>query len=256
LGEQVRAALFYPFFMQKIVAQRVDQVVAVSPKGRHDVARSFDLPLERVALVRNGVDTETFKKKADVERRDDRILFVGDTEDRNKGFEYLLMAVHMLDLLVPAEVVVVQRSWSRKALILAREFGLEGRVTFVDSLTVEELVGEYNRATMLVSPSLYEGFGLPAAEAQACGTPVIATTAGAFAEIVDDETGRIVPPGDAAALAEAIRELLLDADLRESMGRAAEQRIRERFSWRRAAEMMDAIYRGEPQRTECMMVAS
>jgi len=256
LGEQVRAALFYPFFMQKIVAQRVDQVVAVSPKGRRDVARSFDLPLERVALVRNGVDTETFKKKADVERRDARILFVGDTEDRNKGFEYLLMAVHMLDPLVPAEVVVVQRSWSRKALILAREFGLEGRVTFVDSLTVDELVGEYNRATMLVSPSLYEGFGLPAAEAQACGTPVIATTAGAFAEIVDDETGRIVPPGDAAALAEAIRELLLDDDLRESMGRAAELRIRERFSWRRAAEMMDAIYRGEPQRTECMMVAS
>ena len=67
----------------------------------------------------------------------------------------------------------------------------------------------YNEHEVFVSPSLYEGFGLPAAEAMACGTPVVATTAGAFPEtIADGETGMLVPPADARALADAIAALL------------------------------------------------
>jgi glycosyltransferase involved in cell wall biosynthesis len=96
---------------------------------------------------------------------------------------------------------------------------------------------------LVVSPSLYEGFGLPAAEAMACGTPVIATTGGAFPEVIDHgETGWLVPPGDAGAIAGAIRLLTEDAGLRERLARAGRESILERFSWRRAAEETLAVY--------------
>ena len=245
LGEQVRAAMFYPFFMQRIVSRSVDQVVAVSPTAARSVARAFGLPPDKVAVVWNGVDTATFRRLPDVERESGRILFVGDSEDRNKGFSYLLSAIHQLGPFAPVRVVVVQRSWSKKAPALARELGLEDKLTFIDSLSIEELVREYNRAELVVSPSFYEGFGLPAAEAQACGTPVVATSAGAFPEIVQDgETGKIVPPGEAEPLADAIRTLLDDDTMRASMGEAGERHIRNRFGWRRTAEQMVELYQG------------
>jgi glycosyltransferase involved in cell wall biosynthesis len=94
-----------------------------------------------------------------------------------------------------------------------------------------------------VSPSLYEGFGLPAAEAQACGTPVIATTAGAFPEVIaDGETGVLVQPGDARALADAIQSLLGDPQRRAGMGVAGARRAQEQFSWRACAIRTAALY--------------
>ncbi len=124
-----------------------------------------------------------------------------------------------------------------------QELGLHGRVTFLEQLSTEELVRQYNRAQLLVSPSLYEGFGLPAAEAMACGTPVVATTAGALREIVGDGvSGTLVPPGEVEPLAEAIRTLLEDPERCRTMGEAGARQVRERFSWRRTAEETLALY--------------
>ena len=115
---------------------------------------------------------------------------------------------------------------------------------FTGRVTTAELVQHYNRAEMLACPSLYEGFGLPAGEAMACGLPVAATTGGALPEVVEDGvTGILVPPGDAPALAEAIRTLMGDADLRRRMGQAGRERVLEKFSWRKAALETEAVYR-------------
>jgi glycosyltransferase involved in cell wall biosynthesis len=171
-----------------------------------------------------------------------RILFVGDPEDRNKGFEHLLSALGMLGE-TPYRLVAIRRAWSRRSPELAQEHGLGDRVTFLHSLSRDELVREYNRAQLLVSPSLYEGFGLPAAEALACATPAVATTVGAFPEVIDDgDTGRLVPPRDDVALAAAIRELLVDPARSRSMGELGARRVRERFDWRRTAQQMAAVY--------------
>jgi glycosyltransferase involved in cell wall biosynthesis len=240
---QVRAVLFYPFFMQRLVVRRVDRVVAVSPVAARAAARSFGIAEERVAVVWNGVDGATFRRLPGVAPEPGRVLFVGDPEDGNKGFQYLLDALSRLAPARDFRLAVVQRSWSRRTPLLAREFGLEERVEFLDSLSNGQLVEQYNRAQLLVSPSLYEGFGLPAAEAMACGTPVVATTAGALREIVEDGvSGLLVPPGRVEPLAEAVRTLLEDPARCRAMGEAGARRARERFSWRRAAEEMTAIY--------------
>lgn len=243
LAEQVRAVLFYPFFMQQVVARRVDRLVTVSATSARSVERAFNLPEGSVAVAWNGVDGETFRRVPGVEAEAGRLLFVGDSEDRNKGFEHLLGALRRVGSRLPFDLVVVQRAWSKRAPLLADEYGLSGRVTFLDSLSTEELVREYNRAQLLVSPSLYEGFGLPAAEAMASGTPVVATTAGALGEIVEDGlSGLLVPPGQVAPLAEAIRTLLEDPQRCRTMGEAGARRIRERFNWQRTAQQTLELY--------------
>ena len=91
--------------------------------------------------------------------------------------------------------------------------------------------------------SLYEGFGLPAVEAMACETPVVATTAGALAEVVDEKTGILVEPGDPDSLRDAITYLLDNRGLREEMGINGRKRAEELFSWPVAAKNTLGVYK-------------
>jgi len=101
----------------------------------------------------------------------------------------------------------------------------------------------YSTKTILVMSSLHEGFGLPAAEAMACETPVVATTAGALPEVAGDEGAAIlVPPKDPAALAEAISSLLRDKKKRAAMGKKGRSRAAERFAWPVAARNTLRVY--------------
>ena len=91
-------------------------------------------------------------------------------------------------------------------------------------------------------PSVYEGFGLPVAEAMACAVPVISTTGGALPEVVGD-AGLLVPPADDEALAEAILTLLQQPQLAQKLGRAGYQRVHRHFTWENAARKTVAVYR-------------
>jgi len=245
LYEKVQAIIFYPFFMQEVVARRLDRVVSVSGQAARAVRQAFALPEERVVVVHNGVDTEFFRPCEEVPKRARRLVFVGRSDDPNKGARYLLEALNILKDEVDFHLTLVDDVKTRLRLAprLVREFGLSSRVAFSGRVRREELVELYNRATLVVCPSLYEGFGLPAAEAMACGTPVLATTGGALPEVVEHgRTGWLVPPADSRALAEGIRLLLGAPELRERLARAGCQAVRERFGWRRAAQEVVAVY--------------
>ena len=207
---------------------------------------AFGLDPARMRVIHNGIDTDTFRPLEDVERQPGLILYVGNSEDRNKGARYLIEAMRLLqDDRRDYQLALVDHKRSRLKLVprLVQEYGLSSRVHFTGHVTDEQLVRLYNQAELVVSPSLYEGFGLPAAEAMSCGRPVIATTGGAFPEVIDHaETGWLVPPGDAEALADAIRMLMDDQPLRERLGSAGRRAILERFNWRKAAEETLAVY--------------
>ncbi len=243
LAGRVSRLIWYPWLMQRWVAPRLDRIITGSDASAASVCEAFGLPREHVRAIHDGVDTDVFRPLDGVEREPYRVLFVGDSEDRNKGFRYLLGALRLLRGEVPFHLRVVHRPASHVAPRLVQQAGLHGRVTFMERLPREELVRQYNRAQILVSPSLYEGFGLPAAEAMACGTPVVASTAGALREIVSDgETGLQAPPGEVAPLAEAIRQLLADPERCLTMGAAGVRRVRERFTWQRTAIETVALY--------------
>jgi glycosyltransferase involved in cell wall biosynthesis len=241
-----RRMMFYSFLiMQHFVAKRMDRVIAVSDVSAEDTKNVFKLRDEQVRVVPNGIDTDVFRKVDEVKKEPNSVLMVGNTEDRKKGVVYLIKAIQLLkdDLDVRLSIVDRQGDFTKYAPRLVVEHGVQDRVTFTGRLGVDELVNRYSASEVAVTASLYEGFGLPCAEAMSCGTPVVATKAGALPQIVgDDGAGILVPPADPPALARAIRRLLSDGSLRQSMGIAARKRIEESFSWEIAAKKTLAVY--------------
>lgn len=241
-----RRMKFYSFLvMQHAVAKRMDRVITVSEVAARDTMRVFKLPQSRVRVVPNGIDTSVFSQLRGIEKEPNSVVMVGNTEDRKKGIIYLLKAIQLLKDDVDVKLSIVDRrgDHTRYAPRLVQEHGLEDRVTFTGRLAVDELVRRYSVSEIAVTASVYEGFGLPCAEAMSCGTPVIATRAGALPEVVGDNgAGVLVPPGDPVALAAEIGRLLADRPLRQRMGEAARKRIEEAFSWEVAARKTVEVY--------------
>jgi glycosyltransferase involved in cell wall biosynthesis len=241
-----RRMMFYSFLvMQHAVAKQMDRVITVSEIAARDTMRVFRLPESKVRVVPNGIDTGIFKRARGVAKEPNSVVMVGNTEDRKKGIIYLLKAIELLkdDLDVRLSIVDRQGDHTRYAPRLVQEHGLEDRVTFTGRLEVDELVRRYSVSEIAVTASVYEGFGLPCAEAMSCSTPVIATRAGALPEVVgDDGAGVLVPPRDPVALAGEMRRLLEDRPLRQRMGEAARKRIEEAFSWEVAAKRTLEVY--------------
>jgi len=166
---------------------------------------------------------------------------VGNFQDPNKGSIFLLRAMTLVH--PSAHLVVATGGLAEPGRFYQnlRELGLEGRVEVKLQLTREELVELYATAEVAVSPSVFEGFGFPAAEAMACGVPLVAAAGGALPEVVGD-AGQIVPPRDPEAMAAAINLLLRDAALRKHLGAKARDRMLDKFQWQRAADEMTEIY--------------
>ena len=243
VGMKIRKANFYPFFMQEIVARRMDRIITGSHNSRASVQKAFALRDEQITTIHDGVDTSVFRLLG-LARRPNGILYNGNSDDRNKGARYLLEAAAILrDRNIDFHLTFVDRPGAEMAPRMVQDLALGDRVTFTGRLPVEDLVRTHNEASVFVSPSLYEGFGLPAAEAMACGTPVVATTAGAFPEVIaNGETGILVPPANASALADAIAALLANPARRAAMGAAGTRRIEDHFSWKACAVKTAALY--------------
>jgi glycosyltransferase involved in cell wall biosynthesis len=243
--EKARRIVYYPIFMQEFVARRLDGIITVSQASARMVEQALRVPRDQLRVIPNGIDAETFQPLS-VPKEPNNVIYVGNSEDRTKGAAYLLRAFRLLRDTTPYRLTFVDRPLEELKLAprLVQRYGLGERVRFTGRVTTAGLVRHYNQAEMAVCPSLYEGFGLPAGEAMACGLPVVATTGGALPEVVEDGvTGILVPPGDAPALAKAMRTLMDDADLRRRMGQAGRERVLEMFNWRKAALATEAVYR-------------
>ncbi len=160
-----------------------------------------------------------------------------------KGHLVLLRAVAQARARVPGLVLdVAGRGPLEPALkAYARELGIEGAVRFLGFVSPVQAAIE--EAAVVVVPSLGEGFGMVALEAMERARPVIASTVGGLPEIVaDGETGLVVPPADAEALAEAIVALAGDLPRAAEMGRAARTRALEEFTPGRCVERVESLY--------------
>jgi len=244
--ERFGRILFYPFVMQHLVSGRMDRVITVSESAAEETRNAFKVPREKIRVVYNGIDTEMFRRLDGGRKERGRLVVVANTQDRKKGVIYLLRALKLLRTEMDVKLTIVDRGApdNEYTPILVERFGLDGSVEFTGRVSVEELVRCYARAEVAVVPSLYEGFCLPAAEAMACGLPVVATTAGALPEVVKDgECGILVPPRDHSALAEALKRLLSDERLCQAMGENGRERVEQHFTWEEAARKTLEVYR-------------
>lgn len=134
------------------------------------------------------------------------------------------------------------RGWLYQEIFEAlRASPAASRIVFLGEVSQQELLWLYNRATLVAQPSLYEGFGLPAVEAMACGRPLLASNVPALSEVVDNG-GLLLPPSNTEAWAQAMEALLQDATAQRELSQRALARSKG-FSWQKAAEKTLQLYR-------------
>jgi glycosyltransferase involved in cell wall biosynthesis len=226
------------------VLRRFAAVAAVSD-GTMEIGLEYGIPRARLTLVPNGVDTAAFRPSPRAEARrllgippDGPLIGVVGRLSEEKGQRILLEAFSRGEGLSPARLAVVgdgPTAADLKAIAGARVHFLGRR---------EDMPGVYPAFDVLALPSLTEGLPLTILEAAACGVPAVASRVGdVHKAVVASRTGVLVPPADAAALADALADILADENRREAMGRAARAHVTEHFSEGAMAAAYAAIYR-------------
>jgi glycosyltransferase involved in cell wall biosynthesis len=228
--------------MQVRNARRLSMITCPSEHAKADIISEFGVAPDRIHPIPLGVDQATFRPCAETVRAPRRIITTASSDTPLKGLHILLDAyAQVLKAHPDAELVVIGKLRNGQARKRLKALNLESRVTFKSDLSREELADEFRSATVAVTPSLYEGFGLPAAEAMSCGTPVIVTDGGALPEVAGD-AGIIVPKADAVELAKAISGLLGDVDAQKRVGQACLNRAKATFDWDAIAPLYLAFF--------------
>jgi glycosyltransferase involved in cell wall biosynthesis len=207
------------------------KMICVSEFVRNDlISRGFDP--DRLEVVSSCIEMPLPR---DTEEQD-YILFVGRLV-ATKGIPYILQAMKDVD----TRLVICGDGPSRHSLErMAVKLGVRDKVTFEGRVSEERKADLFAGCKMLVMPSIFESLGLAAAEAMSYGKPVIGSTSGGLPEVVGNG-GLVVPPGNSRELAEAMKKLLMDDELRHSLGAKAKIRAAQ-YSWDLAVEKIENIY--------------
>lgn len=250
--------------LARAAAARADAVVVPSRTTGDEIQELLGVPAERIRVTPLGVDPAFLETPGAGEAPDDRpetsgdghtaagllrsagieggyLLFVGRREPR-KDLGTLLEALEHLRRRLPEThlVLVGPDAPGWEATWAATTDHVRRRTTLLSHQSPSVLAGLYRRAGALVICSRWEGFGLPALEAAAVGTPVVATRAGSLPEVLDD-AARWVDVGDAEELAEACHEVLTDDGLAAGLESRGRRRSR-KFRWELTAELTHELY--------------
>lgn len=246
--EQLAQAFQVSSWMEKVSIEGADRVVAVSNLMKKDIVDHFRVDPERVVVIHNGVDLDTWKPTpitSELKRRlgiaDDYVLFVGRPTPQ-KGMEHLLDAADR----IPVQVVMGAAGADTKEYEERMKEKVKGRknVVWINRLLEEkEYIQLYTSARVFICPSIYEPFGIINLEAMACETPVVASRVGGILEVVvPGETGILVDPGRPEEIASAVNSLLENPDLAREMGKKGRRRAVEYFSWDSIARKTRELY--------------
>ena len=229
-----------------------EQIIAVSEATRQDLLRLLHADAQKITVVYEAADP-LYRPRDDAAAVQQIlraygleapfVLAVGTIEPR-KNLLMLLRAFRGLlnrDPYCATLVIAGPRGWlADDVAALHAKLELGDQVRFLGAVPAGDLSALYGVAELFVSPSLYEGFGLPVVEAMACGAPVLVSNVSSLPEVAGD-AGLCLPPDDVDGWAEAMRRVLNDPELRTTM-RAQSLRQAGRFSWERAARESLAVY--------------
>ena len=236
------------------IVEEADRILATCPAEVEELTELYYTDPARLSLVPCGVDIGTFRP---VDKKEVRIalglpdrptvVYVGRLVPR-KGVTTLIEAFALLPRGLDARLVIVggEPGGSPEiAQLSALAEGLKVRegVIFAGSRPQGELYRYYGAADAAVSVPHYEPFGMTPLEAMACATPVVGSEVGGIkTSVADGASGFLVPPKRAEVLADRLLRLLSDGKLRDRMGRAAQRRVEERYTWERVARLAAAAF--------------
>jgi len=217
---------------------RIDHRIAVSEAARETANHWFPAEYD---LIPNGV---LIPPEADAGGRENRIVFIG-RHDSRKGMPVLLHAWPEIHERTGARLRIVGADPLMVRLTLTRAGVKDESIDALGFLSQEALTEELLAAKALVAPSLGgESFGMVLTRGFACAVPVVASDISGYRDVMTDETGLLVPPGDPGALAEAVSTLLADETRRQRLGESARMLAIERYSWDDIARRLAAVYEG------------
>jgi glycosyltransferase involved in cell wall biosynthesis len=220
-------------------------ILTDSEASRQDILRHLNVPAARVRAIYlaadpkftsrpDAIDRAAVRRKYDLP--DDYVLYLSGFDPRKNVETALQVYTWAQDAIGPTHPLVVAgrlpeagKRFFVDPREIARRIEVEDALRFIGEVDEEDIVALYQGATALLYPSRYEGFGLPALEALACGVPVVGSNAASIPEVVGD-AGVLVDPDDARAMAGALIAVVTDASLRGALSeRALKQAAR--FSW-------------------------
>ncbi len=250
---------------ERAVMRTADRIIAATEAERSQLELLYGVNHQKVSIIPPGVDTHHFypippdeaKEAIGISPKDRMALFVGRIEPL-KGVDTLLRAMALVkqnckSFICPHYLVIIggdpeghpenQTGEMQRLQALCGELGLDEMVLFLGKRDQHTLPYYYSAAEVVVMPSHYESFGMVALEAMACGTPVIASQVGGLAFLVKDgETGFFVPAQNPEALAEKLRLLFVDHDLRARFGERAVA-YAQGFRWETITAQIAHVYR-------------
>ncbi len=239
LGAQARIASTLLAALERRALGRAHTIICQSVDTMQKLRSQYPEYATMTTIIPNGVDVHLFRPPnedhtaADFQRPP-LVLCIARGLETRKGLSYLIDAFAAAQRIEHAELIIVGRDsqgLQQQLLEQARALGVLNAVTFINSVSLNELIALYQRATLTVISSSLEGFSRPALESMACGTPVVGSAVGALPELVNESSGVIVPSRDPSALADALIHLRHDKERATAMGIAARQRVLTRFSW-------------------------
>ncbi|MGX1808776.1 glycosyltransferase family 4 protein [Nocardia sp. NPDC055321] len=235
--------------MQRRVARQIPELITVSSSSAADIVTDFGVRPEQLRTVPLGVDTDLFRPR-EQPRVPGRIVAVASADKPLKGIAHLLHAIARLrgehaarpggDRELELRLVARLEPNGPTEKLIA-ELGLADIVTAVSGLSDTELAELLASADIACIPSMYEGFSLPAVEAMASGTPLVASRAGALPEVTGD-CAELVEPGNVGELTAVLGELLDSPERRHALGRAGRHRALTIFSWEAVAAQTVSVY--------------
>jgi glycosyltransferase involved in cell wall biosynthesis len=237
--------------------KKADHILVDSQATRDDLGNLLNVPGEKMTVHLLGVnkrfhplpDSVVAEARARLGLPASYILFVGTFEPR-KNIPGLLEAYNILlqeNPETPQLVLVGRRGWLYEEIFArVKALDLADNLIWLENTADSDLPAIYNGAAVLVLPSHYEGFGLPALEAMACGTPAIVANRSSLPEVVGaavvGAAGLLVEPDDPAMIAAAVQRVLEDSALNEQLRRDGLAHAAH-FTWRRTAETVLSVYR-------------
>jgi glycosyltransferase involved in cell wall biosynthesis len=230
-----------------------DAILAISESTKKDILNFFDIDENKIFVSYCGIDHDLFKpldesgpieavkRKYAISKK--YIYYLGTIEPR-KNVDVLLTSFSIIKEKTKGEFQLVLSGmvgWLIEDLIKEIEFFAESNdLIFTGYVKNEEAAALYNGAEVFVYPSQYEGFGIPVAEAMACGCPVVTSDSSSLPEVVG-EAGLLVEPNNAEALADSILNVLSDNTLKQSLKKMGLQRA-QKFNWKNTAKVTKSVY--------------